>query len=61
MDRSLINERNKASVTIGLNATGTYSTLDQANTGGMGEQMADEKAAINNEFKNAKDALKATG
>ena len=23
--------------------------------------MADEKAAINNEFKNAKDALKATG
>jgi len=59
MDRGLLDERNRASVTIGLNATGTYSTLEQANNVGSGEP--DEKTAINNEFRNAKDALKATG
>ena len=53
-------ERNRRSVTIGLDAQGeTYTNIVDGTNGESG--ATSPRAAIANEYKNARDALKATG
>lgn len=52
----------KNSVTIGVHRDGTYQSIDGAQTAlGSVEEDLDERTVVKNEFKNAKEALKATG
>ena len=44
-------------MTIGLNQNGTYSSVD----GNVNEDVPNERSIISNEYKNAREALKATG
>ena len=52
-------ERGRKSVTIGLNANGaTYSSIDG---GASQDDLPNERMLIAREYRNARDALKATG
>ena len=48
-------KRKRQSVTIGLNANDTYSSIE------LGDEIPNERSVIANEYKNAREALKATG
>ena len=50
-------ERNRKSVTIGLNMGGTYESID-----GVGlDDIPNESTLISKEYRNAREALKSTG
>lgn len=53
-------EHNRASVTIGLNPSGTYSSIDGGAQTKI-DEVPEEKIAITNEYRKASEALKATG
>ena len=48
-------KRKRQSVTIGLNANDTYSSIE------LGDEIPNERSVIANEYRNAREALKATG
>ena len=48
-------KRKRQSVTIGLNANDTFSSIE------IGDELPNEKSVIANEYRNAREALKATG
>lgn len=51
-------ERNRQSVTIGLNPGGTYSSIEGNS---LNDDGPNERSIMTKEYKNARDALKATG
>ena len=57
--KSTTGEPPRQSFTIGINQNKTFSTIDPAVSNL--DTVNDERVTIENEFKNAKDALKATG
>ena len=51
-------DRKRRSVTIGLNANDTFSSIEVDN---IQDEIPNEKLMIAKEYRNAREALKATG
>ena len=51
----------RASVTIGVNPTGNFSSINGDESVMKSEEIPNERIAIANEYRNAREALKATG
>ena len=51
----------RASVTIGVNPTSNFSSINGDESVMKSEEIPNERIAIANEYRNAREALKATG